>query len=110
MKKLLIGVFLGILASGVTSYLVIPGMKQDSYEKGYNEGYQKGIDTGINAGIVRGIAVSEAEQKHIHDSLIAVAEMQAAVKQKMLKHKKVVKPIQNWHVIDGKIADPIRDR
>ena len=52
-------------------------------------------------------------KKHTQDSLIMVAQNQLALqKAKALmlqRRKKKEQFIQNWHVIDGKIGDPILD-
>ena len=109
MKKMIIGLALGIVLSGAACYFALPKVKQAAYDSGYETGNKQGIATGTTAGITQGISEILAKQKHAHDSLTAIenkkeASRKAAQKQ---KEKEELKDIQNWHVVDGRVADPI---
>lgn len=107
MKNVFIGLILGIaLCSMLGWFLAVPGVKQAAYDAGFEAGNQKGT----SAGIATGIAEEKATQKRISDSLTAAAEAERKAAQKNRpKPKKAQKPIQNWRVIGGKIAEPIPD-
>jgi hypothetical protein len=110
MKKLIIGLVLGILVTGVIGFLSLPGIKKAEYDNGFEAGVKKGTADGTAAGITKGIAQvhEEQAQKHKQDSTAAaIRYINAKRKAAMRKPKEVVKPVQNWHVIDGKIDDPI---
>jgi len=110
MKKIMIGLALGIVLCGAAYFLTIPQVKQAEYDRGYNDGNKKGITAGTTAGIAQGVADMQAQQKQIHerDSIAMVQKQHELAMQKAAaKPKKVVKEIQNWHVIDGKIGDPV---
>jgi len=110
MKKFFIGLVLGIILSGVACYLAIPGIKQTAYDSGYETGNKKGITTGTNAGITEGIAQVKAIQKHEQDSTAIIQKNWEAQRRAARRHKEQeIKPVQNWHVIDGKIDDPVKD-
>ena len=108
MKKVFLGLALGIVVCGVAGFLALPGIKQASYDSGFKAGNQTGIVTGTTAGIAQGVAQVEAREKHEHDS-VAVAEKNLEALRLKAAHKahKVAPVVQNWHVLDGKIADPI---
>lgn len=109
MKKVFLGLFLGLLLSGIIAFLMIPKVKQTAYDNGFNEGNKQGISTGTAAGITQGIAQVQASEQHERDSVAIVEKNEAARIKAAYKPRKVVKPTQNWHVIDGKIADPVTD-
>lgn len=110
MKKLFLGVLLGAAFTGVAFYFSLPGIKQTSYDNGFAAGNKSGIATGTAAGVTQGITELKATQKREHDSLETLRKKkEAALKARTRVPKKVVRPIQNWHVIDGKIQDPIPD-
>jgi hypothetical protein len=50
--------------------------------------------------------VAHAQEKQERDS-IAIAEKNEAMQKASHKPRKVVEPLQNWHVIEGKIAEPV---
>ncbi|MCW3124063.1 MAG: hypothetical protein JWQ38_3555 [Flavipsychrobacter sp.] len=111
MKKVFLGLALGLLLSGIALFLIAPGIKQAAYDSGMAAGTKAGIAQGTTAGIAQGIAQVKAEQQQKHDEQVA-AEKAAAEKAKAVaarKPKHVEKPQQNWHVIDGKIEAPIKD-
>ena len=107
MKNFFIGLIIGIVLAGVAGYLMLPGIKQTSYESGYDAGNKKGIVTGTNTGIAQGIDQLKALQKHESDSVAMVEKNLEAKRKAARKPKKVEEPTQNWHVYDRKIADPI---
>ena len=112
MKNLLIGLIIGIVLCGLAGFLVLPGIKKSEYDNGYNEGNKKGLAQGTTEGITKGMAQLKAEQQHKRqqDSLTAVARYHDALrKAAAAKKAEKPKPIQNWHVINGKIDDPIID-
>jgi hypothetical protein len=109
MKNLFIGLAIGVILCGLACFLAMPGVKQTAYDSGFKAGNIKGIAAGKATGINEGIAEIKSEQKQASDSL-AVDEQQKreeALQRAARKPKKLVKEVQNWHVIDGKIAEPI---
>ncbi len=109
MKNLFIGLIIGIVLCAVAGFIILPGIKQTSYESGFAAGNTKGIATGTTAGIAQGIADLKAEQQRQQESIIAAQKAQEAKKKSAHKPRRAAKPVQNWHVIDGKIADPVAD-
>ena len=107
MKNFLIGLLIGIVLCSVACFLVFPTIKETAYNTGYDAGNKKGISTGTATGITQGIAEMQARQKHERDSLSIVEKNQAVIWKATHKPKKVVEQVQNWHVIDGKVADPV---
>ena len=112
MKNFFIGLLIGVALCGLAGFLALPGIKKTEFDNGVAEGTKKGIAQGTTEGIAKGIAQLKAEQKQKHeqDSMAVAkkyheARMRAAVLQKTRKPK----PVQNWHVINGKIDDPIID-
>ncbi len=110
MKKMLIGLVIGLVLGVVAFFMAMSGIKQTAYDSGYSAGNKAGITSGTTIGIAQGVAqVKTMEQQH-NDSVAAAAEKtKLAMQKSMRKHVKVVKEVQNWHVIDGKIAEPIAD-
>ena len=110
MKTILIGLIIGIVLSGIAFFLMMPGMKQTAYDSGYSNGNKAGISAGITTGIGQGVAQVKAEQQHERDSVANAEKSKVEAMAKMArKQRKVVKEVQNWHVIDGKIAEPITE-
>jgi hypothetical protein len=108
MKKILIGLAIGIVLCGLACFFIIPGIRETAYNSGFDAGNKKGVSTGTVAGIAKGIAQVREEQKQEQDRIAAEEKNKAAAMQKVMhRPRKVVKEVQNWHVIDGKIADPI---
>lgn len=111
MKNFFIGLVLGILLCGGAYFIFVPQIKQTEYDNGFSAGNKKGTADGTAAGITQGIAQYKADlkQKHDQDSVAAVKKYQAAMRSKAARRviKPVAKPQQNWHVINGKIDDPI---
>ena len=109
MLKVLIGLVLGIVVCGAVVYYNIPDFKQNAYNTGYNAGIKAGVDSGTTAGITKGIAEIQAKEQHERDS-IALVTKQDSIAKANAKPKHIVHPVQNWHVIDGKIADPVTNK
>jgi len=112
MAKFIIGLLIGIVLCATAYFLFVPQMKQASYDSGFNAGNKKGIATGTAAGITQGMADLQAQQKQQHDSATAAVKKQeidaSAYKASHKPH--MAKPVvQNWHVIHGKIMDPVVD-
>ncbi len=110
MKNIFIGLIIGVVLCGLAGFLALPGIKKTAYDSGVEEGMKKGMAQGTTAGIAQGIAQLKAEQmqKHQQDSLAAVKRYKEAKrKAAMRKPVEKPKPVQNWHVINGKIDDPI---
>ena len=111
MKKFFIGLVIGIAITAAAGYFMLPDIKQKAYDSGYGEGNKKGIVTGTAAGITQGIAQIQAQQKHERDSIAMVQRNLEAQRRVARKHKEAeIKPVQNWHVIEGKIQDPVSDK
>ena len=103
--------FLGSLIGAAITFAIIwfgimPGTKQTAYETGFSAGNAAGTDAGTKAGIVKGIEqVREIEQQ---DSLrMAELNRKALEAAAAKRQRRKPQPVQNWHVIDGRIADPI---
>ncbi len=110
MKKILIGLIIGLVLGVAAFFMAMSGIKQTAYDSGYSAGNKAGITSGTTIGISQGVAQVKAMEQQHADSVAAAAEQAKLAEQKtMRKHVKVVKEIQNWHVIDGKIADPITE-
>ncbi len=108
MRNLLIGLLLGIILCTVGGYIMYPTVKKTSYDEGYKAGMINGNATGLAEGKTQGAAEVRAEIKHHEDSLAAdIQKKEAERKAAMKKVHKAPPPVQNWHVIDGKIADPV---
>ena len=110
MKNFLIGLIIGLLLCGGAAFFVAPGIKKAAYDSGFETGNKKGITTGTSAGVTQGIEECKAQIKQAHDrdSTALVQKAIEAKRKAEYKAKKVVKEVQNWHVIDGKIADPVQ--
>jgi hypothetical protein len=109
MKKILIGLIIGLVLGVAAFFMAMSGIKQTAYDSGYSVGNKAGITSGTTIGIAQGVAQVKAMEQQHADSLAAAEKSKMAVQKSMHKHVKVVKETQNWHVIDGKIADPIAD-
>jgi hypothetical protein len=113
MKNFLIGLVLGILLIGAVGYFIfLPDAKDASYKTGYQDGNTKGTADGKAAGITEGMAQTEAKYQHQRDSIAQADSTQAlAEREKKAAEAKMhrVKPVQNWHVINGKIGEPIKN-
>lgn len=107
MKNFSLGFFIGIaIACGVMFLGVIPSFKKSSYDVGYAAGNIAGINDGIKTGIAKG--VEQVRQQQIQDSLRLNEQsrknLEAATRK---KNRRQPEPVQNWHVIDGKLAEPV---
>lgn len=109
MKQIIIGVLIGAILTGLAGFLAMPEIKKTAYDTGFQEGTKGGITQGTAAGITQGIAQVKEEQrlKHQQDSTTAAKKYQEAKRRAAIKPVEKPKPIQNWHVIDGKIDEPI---
>ncbi len=108
MKKVFLGLGIGIIMCGVAGFVLLPKVEQEGYAKGYAEGNKEGKDEGTKAGIAQGIAELKALQKHQQDSITNERiKQEDRMRAARAKRKPAPAPIQNWHVIDGKIADPV---
>jgi len=108
MKKVLIGLIIGFLIAGAAGFIVIPGIKQTAYDAGFQDGNKKGVADGTRAGIVQGIADIKAIQKHQQDSVAQVRRNEEEQRKAAARRAKKPAPVvQNWHVIDGKISEPV---
>jgi hypothetical protein len=109
MKKIIAGLVLGLVLSASGFYFSLPKIKQTSYDQGYAVGNKEGLATGTTAGIAQGVDQVNARIKHDQDIAAEAARKRAAQRKVAAKPKEVEKPVQNWHVIDGKIAEPVKD-
>jgi|GEM_PF-1706574 len=110
MKNFFIGLVTGLILCVAAGILIHPGIKQAAHDEGYAAGMKKGEETGKAAGIAKGQADLLAEQKAKHDADVAAVQAKVAEQARLAKlHPKVrvQKVQQNWHVIDGKIAEPV---
>ena len=110
MKNFFIGLLTGLILCVAAGILIHPGIKQAAHDEGYAAGMKKGEETGKAAGIAKGQADLLAEQTAKHEAEVAAANAKVAEQSRIAKAKakvRVVKPTQNWHVIDGKIAEPV---
>lgn len=112
MGKFFFGLLTGVIVCALIAFLTVPSMQTKSRDAGYAEGVKKGTADGMTAGIAKGIEQLKSEQlaKHRQDSTAAahrymIAKQKAAAARRKVEAKP--KPIQNWHVIDGKIDEPI---
>jgi preprotein translocase subunit YajC len=105
MKGFIGGLVLGVVICGIAWFMIMPGMKETSYKSGYDNGNKVGVTTGTAAGIAQ--AVAEAAEKRTEDSLAVEKKKMEASARAARKPRKVAPPVQNWHVINGKIGDPI---
>jgi type IV secretory pathway TrbL component len=109
MKKIMIGLLIGAVMAGAVCFFMMPDIKKAAYDSGYAAGNKAGMTAGTAAGVQQGIAELKAQQKHEKDSIAADAQKreEAIKKAAAGKVKKPAPIIQNWHVIDGQIAEPI---
>lgn len=110
--KFFFGLLTGVAICALVGFLSLPGNQKKHYDSGYAEGLKKGTADGTAAGITKGMEQLRAEQKAKHDNDSAaaakrylLAKQKAAAERRKAEEKP--KPVQNWHVIDGKIDDPI---
>ncbi len=108
MKKVFLGMLLGIVLCGAGLAVAYPGIERKAYEEGYAAGNKDGNATGITTGIAQGVAQVNAIIKARQDSLDA-ATARAAEKRRAAGRKKAKPPVQNWHVVDGRIGDPVEE-
>ena len=95
-----------VIAFGIRSYYV----QKTDYAIGFQAGKKVGDSTGLALGAVQGYGKAKTEQKRFDDSLASVAkERSLALQRNARKRKKEAKTaiVQNYHVIDGKIGEPI---
>lgn len=111
MKYFFIGLLLGIVFSVAAFYfMAVPGIKQTEFDSGYAKGIKEGTDKGITTGIAQGVEQVHAELQRVEDSTVAaLQQLEAQRKAAQKRQAKKQKPVQNWHVINGKIGDPIVD-
>lgn len=109
MKKVFLGLFAGAALCAGAFIIMIPKMKQAAYDNGYAIGNKDGIAAGTTAGITKGISEEDAKMQAERQKAAEAAKEREARMRIAAKPKKVEKEIQNWHVIDGKIGDPIVD-
>ena len=107
MKNFFLGSLIGAAVTlAIIWFGIVPGTKQTAYESGYSAGNAAGIDAGTQAGLVKGI--EQVRQQEQQDSLrmdeLNRKALDAAAAQRQRRRPQ---PVQNWHVIDGRIADPI---
>lgn len=112
MGKFFLGLLAGVVLCALAGFLMYPNVKKQAYDSGVDEGTKKGMADGRAAGIKEGIAQLQAEQIHKRqqDSTAAAQRYLAAKRKAAAERKKAEakpKPVQNWHVIDGKIDEPI---
>ena len=109
MKNFFIGLMVGLVIAAVTGIIAIPGIKKTEREAGIEEGTKKGMAAGTTEGIAKGIEQhkAELEAKRQQDSAAAARKYAEAKRRAAMKPKVVERPVQNWHVENGKIADPI---
>ncbi len=108
MKYWFIGLVTGLILCAIAYYMLAPAIKKTAYDNGFVAGTTEGIATGKTEGITAGIAACKADIQRRQDS-VSVAKQQASRKSASRKARKPAGPIQNWHVINGKIAEPIPD-
>lgn len=107
MKNFFLGLVSGAVVCGLIFFFAVtPGAKQQAYESGLAAGTKQGMETGKAAGVLQGVENERAEQKRIKDSLIAAAKRNKPVR-KIVPKPEPPKPTQNWHVVGGKIDEPI---
>lgn len=99
----------GIMLSGIACIIAIPKIKEAAYSSGYTAGDKQGITDGTNTGISEGVTQYKTRQKQVQDSTATMEKKEAVLRRRSYKPHKVIEPVQNWHVIDGKIAGPIPD-
>lgn len=109
MKKFIFGLVAGLVIGGIVLYVAVPKVKQTSYDSGFEAGNKQGIATGTTAGIAQGVADLQAKEKHERDSVAVLIQKREATRKAAIKPKKKPEVIQNWHVIDGQIAEPVVD-
>ncbi len=112
MGKFFMGLLAGVILCAFAGFLMYPNVKKQAYDSGVQEGTKKGMADGRAAGIKEGIAQLQGEQaqKHRQDSIKAVQLNLAAKRKAAAARKKAAekpKPVQNWHVINGQIDEPI---
>lgn len=112
MGKFFFGLLTGIILCAIAAFIALPTVKKESYDIGYAEGNKKGMADGKTAGIAEGVAEMKAqlEFKHKQDSAAAANRYKAAKYKAETARRKAEekpKPVQNWHVINGQIDDPI---
>ncbi len=105
MKAFLGGLVLGIVICGIAWFLMVPGIKQTSYDSGVDAGTQKGIVTGTAAGIEQ--AAADARHKLEQDSVAAMAKTKEATQRAAHRPRKSKPPTQNWHMENNRIGEPI---
>ncbi len=108
MRNSLLGLLVGMLATGLFVYFYeIPKSNKLADEK-YTAGCRVSDSTGMKKGYSLGYAQAKLEQKQAEDKLAAEKKAKEDARHHAwLRAQKTPKPIQNWHVYEGKIADPI---
>jgi len=107
MKNFSLGFVIGLVVTCAVVFLgIVPSIKQSTYDKAFAAGNTSGTNAGIKIGIARG--VEQVRQRQVQDSIHADALNRKAMEAAARKRSRTKpQPVQNWHVIDGKIADPI---
>ncbi len=90
---------------------LMPRARQESERIGNTAGYKSGKADGRADGFKEGIAFMEAKARRTSDSLDRIAAVQKAERKRKAEAAQRARSayVQNWHVIDGKIADPITE-
>lgn len=107
MKNLFFGIIIGALLCGLIGYLALGSFKQAAHDEGYNDGVKSGIATGAAEGIAKGKAQVLADQKREQDSTAMAAQKKVEQTKAAQKYHKPA-PVQNWHVVEGKIDEPVK--
>lgn len=107
-NNFLMGLFLGLVIVGGANYFIVqPQLQKSAYEKGQEAGRREGVASGISIGVSEQEAKFKAELKRASDSSLAALNSERATRKAAARVKRTPRPVQNWHVIDGRIADAI---
>ena len=109
MSKFIFGLLTGIVLCGIAFYVAMPKIKQTGYDSGVEAGTAQGVITGKAAGMTECMETIAAKQKHERDSIAVIQKKQEAQHKAAMKPKKKPEIVQNWHVIDGQLAEPVVD-
>lgn len=107
MKNFSLGFAIALaIACAIVFLGVIPSVKRSAYDKGFAAGNASGTESGIKIGIAKG--VEQVRESKVQDSIRIEALNRKASEAAAKKRTNTrTEPVQNWHVIDGKIAEPI---
>ncbi len=108
MKNFFVGLIIGVVICGIIGFVMHPKVKKAGYDEGYKTGTEEGMAQGTKQGIAEGIERLKAEQQHTQDSIALVRERIEAERRAAARRRyKKPEPVQNWHVVNGKIGEPI---